>query len=161
MGDFFPLDSHPIVCFIICEIHGFPHQFPRAWKNAAKSIEFPGKLVTIFSPLYEYFCSIRFPSNLILYHMGNAWLCLSISNSTGKYSKIPLWVLRMFFHSIIVSDTWSKIRWFLKKIIRHTNKVNSFSKKKSIPGMLEFEAKYIKSRRGHGCNFIKNINKCK
>ena len=24
--------------------------------------------------------------------------------------------------------------------------------------MLEFEAKYIKSRRGRGCNFIKNIN---
>ena len=90
IGDFFPLDSHPIVCFIICEIHGFPHQFPIAWKNAAKSIEFPGKLVPIFSPLYEYFCSIRFSSNLILYHMGNAWLCLSISNSTGKYSKIPL-----------------------------------------------------------------------
>ena len=27
MGPFFPLDSHSIVHFIICEIHGFPPQF--------------------------------------------------------------------------------------------------------------------------------------
>ena len=29
MSAFFPLDSHPMVNFIICEIHGFPHQFPK------------------------------------------------------------------------------------------------------------------------------------
>ena len=30
------------------------------------------------------FCSIRFPSYGILYHMGNTWLFSSISNSTGE-----------------------------------------------------------------------------
>ena len=29
-GAFFPLDSHPMVHFRICEIHGFSHQFPVA-----------------------------------------------------------------------------------------------------------------------------------
>ena len=33
MSAFFPLDSHPVVYFIICEIHGCPHQFPIAWEN--------------------------------------------------------------------------------------------------------------------------------
>ena len=37
MGAFLPLDSHPIVYFIICEIHEFPHhhkihQIGRAWE---------------------------------------------------------------------------------------------------------------------------------
>ena len=31
-------------------------------------------------------------------------------------------------------------------------------KEKSIPGTLEFEAKYIKKRRGHGCNLSKKRN---
>ena len=90
MGVFFPLDSHLMVYFIICEIHGSHHQFLIAWENAAKSIELrqPGKLVPIAFPKYEYFSSIRFPSYGILYHMGNAWLFPSISNSTEKCSKI-------------------------------------------------------------------------
>ena len=49
---FFPLDSHAMVYFIICEIHGFPNPFPITWENTAKSIELgePGKLVPmIFS----------------------------------------------------------------------------------------------------------------
>ena len=84
MGAFFPLDSHSMVYFIICEIHGFPHQFPIAWENAAKSIEMggPRKLVPIFSLRYGHISSIRFPSYGILYHIGNAWLFPSISNST-------------------------------------------------------------------------------
>ena len=51
-GAFFPLDSHPMVHFRICEIHGFSHQFPVAWENAVKSIELEelGKLVPIFPP---------------------------------------------------------------------------------------------------------------
>ena len=63
MGAFFPLDSHSMVYFIICEIHGFPHQFPIACENAVKSIELgePRKLVPIFFLTYEYFSSIRFP----------------------------------------------------------------------------------------------------
>ena len=50
MGAFFPLDSHPMVYFIICEMHGFPRQFPITWENAAKSIKLgePGKLIPIF-----------------------------------------------------------------------------------------------------------------
>ena len=32
MGTFFILDSHSMVYCIICELHGFPHQFPIAWK---------------------------------------------------------------------------------------------------------------------------------
>ena len=73
-GCFFPLDSHPMLYFIIFKIHGIPHQLSRAWENAVKSIELgqPGKLVPIFSPTYGYFSSIRFPFYGILYHMGNA-----------------------------------------------------------------------------------------
>ena len=58
MDAFFPLDSHSIVHFT-CEIHGFPHQFPIAWKNAVKSIELGErrKLVPIFSLIYGYFSS--------------------------------------------------------------------------------------------------------
>ena len=36
MGAFFPLDSHPIIYFIIWEIHGFPHQFLIVRKNETK-----------------------------------------------------------------------------------------------------------------------------
>ena len=90
MGAFFQLDSHSIVYFIICEIHGFPYQFLIAWENAAKSIELGEcrKLVPIFFLTYGHFSSIRFPSYGILYHMGNAWFFPSISNSTRKCSKI-------------------------------------------------------------------------
>ena len=90
MGAFFQLDLHCKVYFIICEIHGFPHQFPIAWENSANSIKLrePRKLVPIFSLMYGHFSSIRFRSYGILYHMRNAWFFLSISNSTGKCSKI-------------------------------------------------------------------------
>ena len=69
MGAFFPLDSHPMVYFIICETNGFPHQFPIVWKNVAKSIKWgkSGKLVPIPSLKYGYFSFIRFPSYGILY----------------------------------------------------------------------------------------------
>ena len=54
MGVFFPLDSNSVVDFIICEIRGFPHQFPIAWENAAKYIKLlePRKFVPIFSLIY-------------------------------------------------------------------------------------------------------------
>ena len=54
MGVFFPLDSNSVVDFIICEIRGFPHQFPIAWENTAKSIKLgePRKFVPIFSLIY-------------------------------------------------------------------------------------------------------------
>ena len=154
MGVFFPLDSHSMVYFTICEIHGFPLQFPIAWENAGKSIELgePRKLVPIFSLTYGYFSSIRFPFyGILCYHMGNAWFFPS---------KSTLWALWLFFHSIIFS-TCSKIYWFLKRKSRKTRQGKLFflKKEKPIPGTLGFKAKCIKRRRVNGCNFIKrNIN---
>ena len=88
MGCFFPFDSHPMVYFIKSKIHGFPHQFPITWQNAVKSIGRAWEIAThFFSLMYGYFSSIRYPSYRILYHMGNAWLFPSITNSTGKYRK--------------------------------------------------------------------------
>ena len=48
MGAFFPLYSHPVVYFIICEMHGFSHQSPMAWEIAGKPIEWekPMKFVS-------------------------------------------------------------------------------------------------------------------
>ena len=88
-----------------------------------------------FCPTYIYFSSIRFTSYGILYLMGNAWLFPSISNSTGNAAKSILWVLRLFFHSVIVS-TFSKIWWFLKRTNRKTDKVNSFFKLRKINSRL-------------------------
>ena len=119
----FPLDSHSMVYFIICEIHGFPHQFPVAWENAVTSIELgePRKLVPIFYLTYGYFSSIRFTFyGILCYHMGNTWFFPS------KSTLWPLW----FFHSIIFF-TCSKIYWFLKRRNRKKpDKVNYFFKKR-------------------------------
>ena len=38
VGAFFPLDSHPMVYFIIWQMHGFPHQFSKLRENAKKSM---------------------------------------------------------------------------------------------------------------------------
>ena len=100
---FFPLVSHSMVYFIICEIHGFPHQFPIACENAVKFIELgePRKLVPIFFLTHGYFSSIRFPFyGILCYHRGNV--------------KSTLRALWLFFHSITFS-TCSKIYWFLKR----------------------------------------------
>ena len=120
MGTFFQLDSHSVVHFIICEVHGFSHQFPTVWENAVKSIELgeSTKLVPIFSLTYGYFSSIRFPFYGIC--MGNAWFFPS---------KSTLWPLWLFFHSIIFS-TWSKTYWFLKRKTKKSDKINSFFKKR-------------------------------
>ena len=77
-GCFFPLDSHSVVYFKICEIHGFPHQFPVAWENAVTSIELgePRKLVPIFYLTHGYFSSIRFIWYTLLPH--------------GKYMVFPI-----------------------------------------------------------------------
>ena len=123
MGAFFPLDSHSMVYFIICEIHGFPHQFSIAWKNAVTSIELgePRKLVPIFSLTYGYFSSIKFVFyGIFCYHRGNAWFFPT---------KSTLRALWLFFHSITFS-TCSKIYWFLKRKNKKPDKVNSFFKKR-------------------------------
>ena len=61
MCAFFPLDSHPLVHFIICEIHGFPHQFPMTWENAAKSIEL--EELGNWSPFFPQSMGIFLPSD--------------------------------------------------------------------------------------------------
>ena len=120
MDAFFQLGSHSMVYFIICEIHGFPHQFPVAWENAVKSIELgePRKLVPIFSLTYGNFSSIRCPFyGIHCYHMGNAW----------------------FFPSKYLSGCFSTALFFLlvpksidslKEKTEKTDKVNSFFKKR-------------------------------
>ena len=158
MSAFFQVDSHSMVYFI-CEIHGFPHQFSKAWENAAKSIELgePRKLVPVFSMTYEHFSPIRLPSYRILYHMENAWFSSSISNSTEKCSKIHPVSFLVVFHSIIVSNS-SKISWFLKRKNRknRSGQLPFLKKGKPIPGTLWLKARYNKRRRGNGYNFIKN-----
>ena len=114
MSAFFQLDSHSMVYFIICEIHGFPHQFPIAWENAAKSIELgkSRKMKPIFSLTYGHSSSIRFPSYGILHQMGNAWFFPSIFNSTGKCSRFhpvsflvvyPQYYCFYFFQNLLIS----------------------------------------------------------
>ena len=100
------------------------------------------KLVPIFSLTYGYFSSIRFPFyGILCYHRGNV--------------KSTLRALWLFFHSITFS-TCSKIYWFLKRTKNPIRWTPFLKKEKPIPGTLEFKAKYIKRRRGNGCNFIKN-----
>ena len=93
MGAFFPLDSYSMIYFILCEIHGFPLQFPIAWGNALKSIELGEsmKLVPIFSLTYGYFSSIRFPFyGIFCYYRGNAWFFPSKSTlrALGCFSTV-------------------------------------------------------------------------
>ena len=54
MGDFSTYDSHPMVYFIIWEMHRFPHQFLIVWGNATKLFEWgePGKQVLTLFPQY-------------------------------------------------------------------------------------------------------------
>ena len=89
MGAFFPLDSHPMVYFIIWEMHGFPHQFSLVQENATKPILWgePGKMVLLIFSLYGCIFPTRSPFYGILYHMGNACAFLSISNNMGKDSQ--------------------------------------------------------------------------
>ena len=89
MGAFCPNDSYPTVYFIICEIHGFFHQFPIVQENATKLIVWgePGKLVLILFPYCGRFFSIRFPFYGILHHMGNACVFSLISHNMGKDSQ--------------------------------------------------------------------------
>ena len=89
MGAFFALDSHPMVYFIIWEMHGFTHQFPTVRENARKPIVWgePGKLVLILFPWCGCFFPIRFPSYGIFHYMGNAWVSPLIFHSTGKCNK--------------------------------------------------------------------------
>ena len=89
MGAFFLSDSHPMVYFIIWEMHEFPHQFLKVWENATKLIVWgePEKLVLILFPYYGRIFSIRFPFYGILSHMENACVFSLICLNLGKDSQ--------------------------------------------------------------------------
>ena len=55
MGAFFPSNSHPMVYFVVWEMHGFPDQFHIVRENATKPSVWgePGKLVFIY--LFHFF----------------------------------------------------------------------------------------------------------
>ena len=87
-------------------------------KCSATSIELGelGKLVPIPSRKYRYFSSIKFPSYGILYNSGKAWLFVSISNNTGKFSKIhPV-------NSQVVSPQYYFFNLFQNLVIHSKNK---------------------------------------
>ena len=54
MDDFFSKDSHPMVYFIIWEMHVFSHQFPITWEKTAKPIKRARKAWEIWFPLISY-----------------------------------------------------------------------------------------------------------
>ena len=68
MGAFFPLDSHPMAYFTICEMHGFPHEFSALLENVTKPIVWgePGKLVLIIFPCYGCFFPLDSHSTVYL-----------------------------------------------------------------------------------------------
>ena len=74
-------------------MHEFSHQFPTVWENItkAKAWRKSGELILILLPYCGCFLPIRFPSDGILHHMGNAWVSPSIFHSTGKCSKTLVW----------------------------------------------------------------------
>ena len=133
MSGFFPLDLHLMVYFIICEIHGPPHQFSIAWEHAAKSIELrkPGKLVPSFSAIYVNFSSIRFPSYGILYQMGKIWLFPSISKAREMQQNPPC-ELPGCFSTTLLFLIVPKFGESLKEQTEKTDKVNSFFKERKF-----------------------------
>ena len=133
MSGFFPLDLHLMVYFIICEIHGPPHQFSIAWEHAAKSIELrkPGKLVPSFSAIYINFSSIRFPSYGILYQMGKIWLFPSISKAREMQQNPPC-ELPGCFSTTLLFLIVPKFGESLKEQTEKTDKVNSFFKERKF-----------------------------
>ena len=105
IGAFFPLHSHSMVYFIICEIHGFPHQFPIACENAVKFIELgePRKLVPIFFLNYGYFSSIRFPFyGILCYHMGNTMVFPINIHSLTSLVIFPQYYFFYLFQNLVI-----------------------------------------------------------
>ena len=134
---FSPSNSHPMVYFIIWEMHGFSHQFPIVQENATKPIIWggPGKLVLTIFPWYGCFCPIWFPSCGILHYMGNAWVFPSISHSTGKCTKTQrkAWEIgNSYFshsmgaflqpdsHHVIYFITWEMLRFHHQSSVSHS-----------------------------------------
>ena len=109
MGAFLQPDFHPVICFITWEILRFPHQFPIALENAAKSIELrvPGKLAPILSPKYGYF----FPPD-----------------SHPMVSPAP-WKMHGFSHQFSISPVPDTLELKAKYIKRRTGYGRNFIKK--------------------------------
>ena len=86
---FLPLDFHPMVYFILRDMHGFRYQFHTLQQNTTRPMVWgkTGKLILILFPQYGCLFFIRFPSYGILHHIGNAQVSSSISHSTGKCNK--------------------------------------------------------------------------
>ena len=122
-GFFFPIRFTFYGILIICEIHGFLHQFPMAWENAVKSIELgePRKLIFIFSLTYGYFSSIRFP---FMVYFVTRW------EMHGFPHQNPLCVLSGYFSTVLFFLLVPKSIDSLKEKTEKTDKVNYFFKKR-------------------------------
>ena len=99
-----PLDFHPMVYFIIWEMHGFPHVFlictkPIVWGE-------PGKLALILFPYYGWFFPVRFPScgNFIAWEMHG--FSYQISHSIRKVIKTHEMEKTWEFDSYTFSIKW-------------------------------------------------------
>ena len=89
---FFPLDSHPMVYFIVREMHVLSHRFPISWKRQQKPSN--GESLGNWFPYFFHSMSsfaIRFPFCGILHHMENAWVSPSIFHSSIKSKKPTVW----------------------------------------------------------------------
>ena len=143
--------------FIIWEMHGFSlrflialenpkitmvwkrdweigtHTFPIIWVISF-SIRFPSyvkrhHLVPILSPKHGCFSSIRLQSYGILYHMGNTQFSPSVSDSTGKCSKIHLVSTQVVFLQYYFFYLLENLVINSKNKQKSPNKVNSIKKK--------------------------------
>ena len=85
---FFPLDSHPVVYFIVWEMDGFCHCFPISWKRQqnASSQESMGSWFPCSFYSMGVFC-IRFHSCGMLHYMGNTCAFSASSNIMEQAAK--------------------------------------------------------------------------
>ena len=77
LGAFFPLDSHPMVCFIIWKMHrvssSISHSSGKCNKTHHMGWTWKIGTYTFPVPQYGWFFPIRFPSFGILHQMGNGF----------------------------------------------------------------------------------------
>ena len=62
MGTFFPSNSHPMICFVEWEMHGFSYQFSMARKNTNKKPSYGENLGNWYS-LFSHSMGTFFPSD--------------------------------------------------------------------------------------------------
>lgn len=112
------------------------HTFPIIWVISF-SIRFPSYakrhlLVPILSPKHGCFSSIRFQSYVILYHMGNTQFSPSVSDSTGKCSKIHLVSTQVVFLQYCFFYLLENLVISSKNKQKSPDKVNSIKKIKKF-----------------------------